>query len=167
LLAHIRAGLDQPAAFGEADLNRFLASLGASSVSDLLEHRLGTTDGAALKVTFAAPAGVGETPAELPIAAPILIRDTSGFSLAQLLSDSKSIRERILATGVARPQQNGVRPRQTVVIVWVLPVSLFDDESWPGSTTGQTTEQARAARRAAASKWLAEEGIGLVAAAGA
>jgi hypothetical protein len=164
LLAHIQAGLDQPAAFGDPDLQRWLSSVGAGSASDLLEHMLGVADGAALKVTFAAPSAVADTPAPLAIAAPILIRDSTGFSLTQLLSDSKSIRERVLAMGTARPQANGTRPRQSVIVVWVLPQSLFDDPDWPGAQDGQAADQARAARRAVASNWLADEGVGLVAA---
>jgi hypothetical protein len=167
LLAHVQDELDQPAEFTDADLTGWLTRLGASSATDLIEHLLGVADAAAMKISFAAPAAVAETPRPLPIAAPILIRDSAGFSLAQLLSDSKSIRERILATGTARAPSNGTRPRQTVVVVWFLPLSLFDDPDWPGAQAGETPDQARAARRAAASQWLADEGIGLVAAAGA
>ncbi len=117
---------------------------------------------AAMKVTFAPVAPVGETPEALPVFAAVLIREAGGFSLAQALNDSKSIRERLLAAGLGRPASNGTRPRQRIVVVWVLAETVFDDPDWPGAGEGQSPEQARAARRAAAADWLVDEGVGLV-----
>jgi hypothetical protein len=123
----------------------------------------GTIERNQMEVGFAAPVSAGETLEPLALLAAVLIRDSSAFSLAQLLDDSKSIRERMLANGLALSTSNGTRPRQRLVVVWVLDGAIFADADWPGATAGQTPDQAQAARRAAASNWLADEGIGLVA----
>ncbi len=160
LLARVRGGVADPAAFTEASLDRWLAEAGVDTVGELLargplDARLGT-----VRVRFGpAPAGPA-TPVTLPIAAALLIRDT-GFSLAQLLMESKLVREELEDLGLERPVDAGLRPRRRVLVAWLVPQTLFDDADWPGGT-GTTPEALRAGRRQAAGRWLAQEGIGLV-----
>jgi hypothetical protein len=114
------------------------------------------------EITFDQPRPVSARPAPLPLAAAVLIRNTVGLSIAQLLADSKSVRERLSSYGVERPPDPTLRLRQPLLVVWIVPAALFDDPDWPGGGAGSATQR-RAARRAAAGTWLAHEGIGLVA----
>jgi hypothetical protein len=164
LLSDLRADLAEPNALTDTGFDRWLAGLGAGSVSELVEQLVGGAAGATLQVTFAPPAPVSATPQPLPLAAAMLIRDATGFSLATLLSESKQARARIEALGLALSADHRTRPRHRVVVIWIVPTSLFSDSDWPGATAGETPDQQIAARRAAAGAWLAEEGIGLVAA---
>jgi hypothetical protein len=163
LLDELRGGLDQPGAFGDAELDRWLRDLGASSVSELIGRLPGIAAGAALKITFAPPGQPTAVPQPLPIAAAILIRDVTGFSLAELLSESKRARACIERLGLLAAPSPGTRSRVAVAVIWIVPLSLFDDSDWPGATAGETPDQQIAARRAAAGEWLAAEGIGLAA----
>ncbi len=113
-------------------------------------------------VTFDQPRPVSATARPLPIAAALLIRDATGLSIAQLLADSKTVRERLTPYGVERPPDPTLRLREPVLVVWIVPEALFDDADWPGGNGGGPAQQ-RALRRAAAGEWLAREGIGLVA----
>lgn len=114
------------------------------------------------EVTFDAPQPVSATARELPIAAALLIRDATGLSIAQLLADSKTVRDRLTPYGLERPPDPAHRLREPLLIVWIVPEALFDDADWPGGNGGGPAQQ-RALRRAAAGEWLAREGIGLVA----
>jgi hypothetical protein len=51
--------------------------------------------------------------------------------------------------------------RRSPVVAWVLPATLFDDDGWPGATTGSNLEK-RAQRRRWAGAWLARERTGLI-----
>ena len=112
------------------------------------------------EVTFAEPRHVGASPRPLPIAAALLIRDSAELSVAQLLADSKAVRERLRAYGVERPPDPALRLRHPLVLVWIVPRALFEDADWPGGDAGPPAQRA-AARRASAGAWLAREGIGL------
>jgi hypothetical protein len=114
------------------------------------------------EVTFAAPQPVSQATRPLPIAAALLIRDAASLSIAQLLADSKSVRERLTPYGVERPPEPTLRLREPLLVVWIVPEALFDDADWPGGGGGAPAQR-RALRRAAAGAWLAREGIGLVA----
>jgi hypothetical protein len=43
-------------------------------------------------------------------------------------------------------------------MVWMLPEAIFDDDDWPGGTTGTVVEK-RLLRRRAAAAWLGPQGI--------
>jgi hypothetical protein len=95
------------------------------------------------------------------VAVALLIRD-AGFSLSQLMAETRMARDRIGPLGLEVPHGDGLRPRQPLFAAWVIPGSIFDDSDWPGGQAGMTADQLRTARRAAAGAWLAREGIGLV-----
>jgi hypothetical protein len=153
-VAHMRTALDQPNLFDDPALDKWLEAVGAESVGDLLEHFVGSVDPGTLTVTFASPAAAPATPQPLPIAAAILVRDAP-LSLAELLMESALVRERLRALGAERPAEAGLRRLQPVLVIWVIPDSVFNDTDWPGANP--------AARRANAGAWLAREGIGLAA----
>jgi hypothetical protein len=159
----VRADLSQPDALTDADFERWLSGLGASSVSELVDRLVDTAAGATMQVTFSPPAPVAAAPYPLPLAAALLIRDVTDFSLATLLTETKQARARMEGLGFARSTDESTRARHPIVVIWIVPASLFSDPDWPGATAGQTPDQQIAARRAAAGAWLAEEGIGLVA----
>jgi hypothetical protein len=161
LLARLRAGFRQPAALGDAVLDAWLRDLGAGSVGELLARFASQLGTAALQLSFSAPpAEEAAAPRRLPIAVAILVRDTP-LQLAQLLADSKLVRDHLRELGVERASEPGAAVRQPLVVAWMVPDATFDDADWPGGTTG-TPDARRQARRAAAGRWLAREGIGLV-----
>jgi hypothetical protein len=160
--AHVRTALDQPDVFTDDALDAWLADVGAGSLGDLFANG-GTAALGTVKITYAPPHAVSESPKQLPVAAALLVRDAAAFSLAGLLADSRTIAERIAPLGLERPDDPTLRLRRPVVVVWVLPSSVFDDADWPGgSAGGLTAAQRRTLRRAAAGTWLAAAGIGLV-----
>jgi hypothetical protein len=160
LLARLRAGFRQPAALGDQVLDAWLRDLGVGSVGELLDRFSNQLGIAALQISFSAPSDDVPAPRRLPIAVAILIRDTP-LQLAQLLADSKLVRDHLRELGVERAREPGTAVRQPLVVAWMVPDATFDDEDWPGGTPG-TPDARRQARRAAAGRWLAREGIGLV-----
>jgi len=162
LIDRIRATFSHPAGLTETILNEVLRKIGATSVSDLLTHYLGTIEGGGVQVRMSPPDNVPPSPKPLPIAAVLLIRD-AGFSLADLLAESKVLRERLDSIGLEPPPDRSLKLREPLLVLWLVPATVFDDAGWPGAGGGMAGNAARDARRATAGKWLAREGIGLVA----
>ncbi|MFI7608170.1 hypothetical protein ACIBTV_23910 [Micromonospora sp. NPDC049366] len=161
LVGRLRAGLHQPAAFTDAHLDRLLVGVGAVDVSDLVVRMRGQAAGATVRLRYAAPPAAAPTPRPLPFAAAVLVRD-KGFSLADLLVESRLVRARAEELGLDVAAPEDVRRRHRIVAVWVVPAETFDDDDWPGGDTGSDAQR-RAARFARAGQWLAREGIGLAA----
>lgn len=161
ILARLRSGLDQPNAFTEEHLDRLLVGVGAGGVGDLVGRLAGQVEADTVQITYTAPVNTPPVARPLAFAAAVLVRD-AGFSVADLLVQSRLVRARTEELGLEVPAAPEVRQRQRMVVVWMVPGTVFDDEDWPGGTTG-TAEQRRAARFAQAGQWLANEGIGLVA----
>jgi hypothetical protein len=113
-------------------------------------------------VTFAPPRPVAQAVRPLPITAALMIRDSVGFSIAELVSQSRMVRRHMTNLGYQPPSDPSLRVRESLPVIWVVPSVLFDDPDWPGATVGMNNEQERAARRRVAGTWLAREGIGLV-----
>jgi hypothetical protein len=153
LLTEIRNDLDDPARFAPEDLDALVAGADASSVGELLEQTVDRPLGV-VQLDFDEPQPVSEARRPLPIAAALLIRDAP-LDIAELVSESKRLRDRLAPAGLERPKDEELRLRYPVVVVWVVPQTVFDDADWPGATP--------AARRTAAGEWLAREGIGLAA----
>jgi hypothetical protein len=161
LRERLQAAAGDPGVVTDAMVERWLAAVGASSAGDLLAAARGTQGPFGVAVRFAEPGDVAAAPAPLPIAAVLLIRDGIS-SLADLLAESKRIAERLRPLGLEPATEGSPRPRHRMLVVWVVPDSTFDDTDWPGGTSAVSAEQ-RAKRRASAGRWLAAEGIGLVA----
>lgn len=161
-LARIRSALDQPLSFSDELLDKWLFSVGAASVSDLITRLQGTVQSSAVQVTFSPPDSSPPSPKALPITAALLIRD-AGFSIANLLMESKMLREQLEKQGLEQSPDPSLPLRHPLLVVWVVPVTAFDDSDWPGGGTGMSPEALRNARRVIAGEWLAREGIGLVA----
>jgi hypothetical protein len=111
-----------------------------------------------VQVALSEPPGGAATAMPLPIVAALLIRD-AGFSVAQLLMESKMVREQLESAWVEKATPSEIKPRWSVLVVWMVPMGVFDDADWPGNTPDE--------RRGLAGQWLAREGIGLVAVASA
>jgi len=161
-LTRIRSALNQPVSFTDELLDKWLFSVGATSVSDLVTRLQGTVQSSAVQVTFSPPDPAPPSPKALPITAAFLIRDI-GFSVAQLLMESKMLREQLEKQGLERSPDPSLPLRHPLLIIWVVPATIFDDVGWPGGNPGMTPAVLRDARRAIAGQWLAREGIGLVA----
>jgi hypothetical protein len=108
-------------------------------------------DGAS-QVTFAQPQPVSTTRKPLPMAAALLVRDAP-LPVADLLAETKGIRERLRPLGLERSKTESLRLLQPILLVWVVPSSTFTNSDWPGADP--------AARRQQAGDWLSREGIGL------
>lgn len=161
-LHRVRAALRQPAAFSDDVFDRWLHQLGAVSVGDLLTRFRGQLLTGAMQLAYSASGqDVAPSPKALPIASAVLVRDT-GFSIAQLLADSKLISSQLRDAGVERPVASDAICKTALIVTWIVPETVFDDADWPGGDAGTTADQKRALRRAAAGHWLAREGIGLV-----
>ncbi|PSB46498.1 hypothetical protein C7B80_12990 [Cyanosarcina cf. burmensis CCALA 770] len=161
-LARIRSALNQPMSFTDELLDKWLFSAGAASIGDLITRLQGTVQSSAVQVTFSPPDPTPPSPKALPITAALLIRDV-GFSVSQLLMESKLLREQLEKQGLEQSPNPSLPVRHPLLIVWVVPATIFDDADWPGGDPGMTPEALRDARRVVAGQWLAREGIGLVA----
>jgi hypothetical protein len=161
VVARLRAGLHQGAAFTDAHLDRLLVAAGAHSVSDLVTRMSGQARSTTVQLRYTAPPVAPPTPRALPFAAAVFIRDQD-FSLSALLTESRLARTRAEEFGLDVAVPGDVRRRHRMVAVWIVPVAVFDDTAWPGGGGG-TPAQQRALRFARAGQWLAAEGIGLAA----
>lgn len=161
LLARLRAGMGQPAVLTEAAFDGWLRGLGVDSVGALMARSPNQLGTATLQLEFAAPAEPVSAPRRLPIVAAILVRDRP-LAVAQLLADSKRVRDRLHDLGVERAPAPGLAPRAPVLVAWMVPDLTFDDPDWPGGEPGTNDLARRTLRRAAAGRWLAREGLGLV-----
>lgn len=150
----LQAAFNQPDLFAGDRFDEWLRSTGASSVSELLTELRGVVHTKATTVTMDQPALPATSPKALPIAAAVLIRD-KGFSVAQLLVESKRVRQRLEPLALTRPADKSAKQREAMVVIWIVPAAVFDDTDWPGAGPAQ--------RRTQAGAWLAREGIGLVA----
>jgi hypothetical protein len=153
-LGRVRAAFDHPAAFTDAWFDDWLQRIGAQSVGDLMARFRGQLLTGALQIAFADPAETPPSPKALPLSAAILIRDAP-LSIADLLAESKMIREQLLEAGVERARDQSMSRRAPLVVVWIVPSSIFDDADWPGGDV--------AGRRRTAAAWLGAEGIAVAA----
>jgi hypothetical protein len=161
LLARLRAGLQQPDALTEAAFDHWLTQFGVSSVGELVALHADQLVTAATQVQFSAPPDAPPAPRRLPLSAAILVRDRP-IDLAQLLSDSKLVRDQLDDLGVTHRSEPDAVARHPAVVIWMIPDATFDDRDWPGGDAAPSDGAANQLRRQAAGRWLAREGIGLV-----
>lgn len=160
LVARLKAGFRQPDVLTDAQFDGWLRDLGATTVGDLMARFANQTGSAVTQIAFSAAPTDPPSPRRLSVAVAILVRDWP-TKLADLLADSKLVREHLREHGVERAREPGTIVRQSLVVAWMVPDATFDDPDWPGGDAG-SPDQRRRARRAAAGKWLAREGIGLI-----
>jgi hypothetical protein len=156
LIATMKAAMSQPDLLTDDAFNEWLGRIGATSVSDLLTNHRNVLSSGVLQVGFSPAADAVAAPAPLPIAATVLIRD-QGVSIAQLLFESKMLREQLTERGVVVPAKSSLPALNPFLAVWLLPITVFDDAAWPGA--GADQDALRADRRRKAAAWLAPEGI--------
>ena len=111
-------------------------------------------------VRFSAAAAAAPRAIALPVTVWLLVRDAD-LGLAALLSESRRLRRRLDPAEYAAPRPRDLPQRHPMLVAWLVPGALFDDDDWPGATPGMTPVARRAARRQRAGHWLAREGIGL------
>lgn len=161
LLARLRAGFQQPGALTDAAFDGWLRQLGADSVSDLIVRYADQLATGALQLQFSEPANDPPSPRHLPLSAAILVRDRP-LDVAQLLADSKLVRDQLDDLGVKPTPDPDAIGRHPVLVIWMIPDVMFDDKDWPGGDGAPSDSAARQLRRQTAGRWLAREGIGLV-----
>lgn len=156
-LTRIRTTLHQPDAFTDGIFDDWLRRIGAESVSDLMTRFRGVISTGTLRIRYSDPTAPPPSPRELPITAAVLLRDQP-ISLAEILSHSKMVREHLREAGVERARDADMNVRAAILVVWMVPETIFDDDDWPGGTTGPVAEK-RLLRRRAAAAWLGPQGI--------
>jgi hypothetical protein len=161
LRALARTGMAGADPLTAADVDDWFARAGVSTVAELLARPEVDPTGV-VRVTYAAPQPVVDTPRFIPVTVALLVRDASA-SITDFLVDSRRVRERLDLAGLVPVAKRELPIRQPVIVAWVVPIDWFDDTDWPGATEVMNANQRRAARRAAATAWLANEGVGLVA----
>jgi hypothetical protein len=157
LLARIRAALNQPDLFTDAIFDDWLQRVGAQSASDLMARFGGVISTGTLRIRYSDQTAPSPAPRELPITAALLLRDQP-ISLADILSQSKMVGEHLREAGVERARDRDLSARAPILVVWMMPEAVFDDNDWPGGTTGTDAEK-RLLRRRAAAAWLGPQGI--------
>jgi len=153
-LVLVRALVGEPAALTDVWLDDWLHRIGAESIGDLMTRNRGQLLTGALQIAFADPSDTPASPRSLPLSVAILIRDAP-LSIADLLAESKMIREHLLESGVERAADQTISRRAPLVVVWLVPSAVFDDADWPGADP--------VVRRRAAAAWLGAEGIAVAA----
>jgi len=153
LLAQVRATVPEPNAFTDDDVDALRKTTGASSIGNMLDRLQADRNGGFVQVAFADAQPVSPALKPLPLTTALLVRDAP-VSIAELLFESKAIRDALAPLGLERPRDDALHQRRALVITWVVPAGVFTDLDWPGANA--------AARRAEAGVWLAREGIGLV-----
>lgn len=159
-LGHLKAAFKQPDLMSGDLLDGWLAAQGAASVSDLIDRLGGTVQLDPLQITFSPPNTTPSLPEPLPIGTALMIRDV-GFSISDLLAESKIVRQQLERMGLARAVPAGLPVNAPLPVTWVVPSAVFDDTGWAGASDGMSATAARTARRATAGGWLASQGVGL------
>ena len=156
-IARVRAVLHQPDALTDAVFDEWLGRLGAVSVSDLMTRFRGVVSTATLRIRYSDPTAPPPSPRQLPITAAVFLRDQP-IALADIVSQSKLVREHLREAGVERARDADTSARAPILMVWMVPETVFDDDDWPGGASGTPAER-RLLRRRAAAAWLGPQGI--------
>ena len=96
-----------------------------------------------LRIRYSDPAALPPSPRELPITAAVLLRDQP-IALAEIVSQSKLVREHLREAGVERARDADAGARAPILMVWMVPETVFDDDDWPGGTSRHTGGEAPA-----------------------
>lgn len=161
-LARWRAATLQPEALTDVVFDSWLRTMGFATVSDLMEHGVGAVAGGPWQVGFSPATLPVTTRRPVPVAAAVLIRDVP-MDLSGLLADSRTVRDALQADGANRPGDDSLHRRSGLIVIWIVPDTVFDDPDWPGGADGNSNEVNNAKRQAAASLWLSQEAIAVVA----
>lgn len=156
-LARLRALMHAPDTLTDARFDALLASADVLSVTELFDRFRGQELLGALQIKFNPPdVERASTPRPLPVTAAIFVRDQP-VHVSELIADSKQVRAALVELGVERAR-DATTDRAPVLVLWIVPETLFDDNDWPGATDGSAADK-RLQRRRAAAAWLAPEGI--------
>lgn len=150
----------QPGTVSEALIDRLLDAVGVTSVSDYMAAHAADVGTAHVRVRLAEDQTVALESRQAPVAVALIVRDQAA-QLSELLAQSMTIKEALGPSIQPRPDRS--LPRRTSLIVgWVLPPEVFDDDDWPGAEAGQPPDVARQRRRETAATWLAPAGVALI-----
>lgn len=163
LKAKLQGLVGQSELVDDARFDAWLTRQGARSAGEMIRFLGGDRSVVGVTVAFTPLAqGVPPAPKILPLAAAILVRPMP-VSIGELMVTTHQVRSRLETSGLDMPAVPGFTRRQPITVIWIVPAELFDDAAWPGAANNVPDDQARVARRKAAGRWLAAEGIGLVA----
>jgi hypothetical protein len=119
-------------------------------------------DRLAVELTFSAPATVtlDTSPLVLPVVVAFLVADAD-TSPRSLLQQSEAARRAAARYPSATPPSGAPQRTQERCVCWLIPAAAFDDDGWPGATTG-SAQVKRGQRLAAARGWLSGQGVAVV-----
>jgi hypothetical protein len=122
---------------------------------EAVDHvEVGLAFSAAPAVTLATP------PLVLPVVVAFLVADADPSPRA-LLQLTEPARRAAARYSVAAPPSGAPVRTQERCVCWLVPAASFDDDGWPGATTG-SAQKKRGQRLAAAQAWLSGQGIAVV-----
>ena len=113
--------------------------------------------GGGFGIRFVSDAPAVDSPIRLSLNAVIQIAepDPNAANLVHMIRETRRARELFAASRDIIPPTAGIDRRVDIVGLWIVPLSWFEDDGWPGANP--------AARRDAANIWLREMGIAVAA----
>ncbi|MFL6139712.1 MAG: hypothetical protein ACJ74O_18215 [Frankiaceae bacterium] len=143
---------------------RTAGGAGTITVADVTDagRDAGVRDHLGVGLTFSAPTTVtlSTPPLVLPVVVAFLVADADA-SPRTLLQQSEVARRAAARYPSATPPSGAPQRTQERCVCWLVPATAFDDEGWPGATTG-SAQAKRDQRLAAARGWLSGQGIAVV-----
>jgi hypothetical protein len=159
LMTELQGSMGHPTVLTDLVLDQWLAEIGVTSVGDLIAGHRGSMVPGVVQIRMSGPPQQPiPTPKALPIVAAVVIRDVN-FSVAQLLMESKMLREQLTERGIDVPKASSLPALNPFLVVWAVPIAVFDDAAWPG--VGGNAAALHTDRRHNASLWLGPEGIAI------
>ena len=156
LFARLGANAHDPNGVSATLIDDWLADNGVADLTMLLENPsvMATLSQWVLSFT-PIPGTVAAAQTEFPVAAAIMVRDVTapGFRLVDLVQASQDVMARLRLDGVTPKSSGDHLPRGRPVVVWVVPITWFDDGDWPGADVNTRIRNANT--------WLAASGIAL------
>lgn len=151
LAARLGEGAANPDLIDSGSLDAMLGAANAADVATLIEAR-GTAGLARFLLQFGAAAATPPVPVRLPSTIAVIVRDAP-LRLASLLAETRTVLSALSDTPALQPNVSEIRRRSSVLVLWVVPQEVLDDDGWPGAD--------RSARRTAAAELLSPQGIAL------
>ncbi|MCW9032410.1 MAG: hypothetical protein OQK58_13035 [Gammaproteobacteria bacterium] len=160
LISLLKENTDNPAIITDLFVDDFLQQHEVNSVTRLLEKSSETIP-ASVSVKYSDKPSLPATSQIYPVSVLFLICE-DGFSIRDKLVKTKLLLKRMDVTGIERAEEKNLYPKKSLIVVWLVNESIFDDKDWPGGSSGMNATELRQARKEHAVKWLEKEGVSLI-----